>query len=320
MGNPKTINMKKLLLLIILFIQLISWGQNTVNLRYPYRVPDWLWKDQLRSIWIDSVTNVKLSEKILKMEDAYNVKNDSLGDLLEKEINQLLNSKLSLLNLERGSKIIESKNGLNLALQLDPNFRTQDQVLLSKAAKLFLEIALDDKVIAEAYENSIDSPTPVPEIYDKIDVNKFTVNYAFMLNNRIKPFSSEQLKIQLKNALTTQIGDPALLVISSYTGNIWWGGSWYNYFYNTTQHLSKYSPSSGFLYIRLNTDYLLTNQDVPFWASKIAHEILHNLGYWHPNYADPAERDKNNIGKNKAFIVAYEFAILKKANQTYNKH
>ena len=311
--------MNRLLLSAFFFLPLITLGQNNVNLHYPYRIPDWLWKDQLRSASIDSLTNAIVSDKIIRMDSAYKANNDNFGDLLEKEVNQLLNSKLSLTDLEKGSNVLTSTLGLNLSLQLDPNFRNQDKLVLSKAAKMFLEIALDDKVIFEAYQNSIELPTPVPRTYDTTNtiLKKFTDDYAFMLRNRTRPFSSQQFKIQLKDALTTQTGDPALLVISTYSGNVWWGGSWYNYFNSTSQHISKFSPTNGFLYIRLNTDSLLTNQSVIFWASKIAHEILHNLGYWHPNYSNPAERDKNNIGTNKAFIVAYELAILKKARQMY---
>ncbi len=304
------------------WLPLLTFAQSDVTLRYPYRVPDWLWKDQLRSASIDSLTNVMVSDDVRKMDSAYKANNGSLGDLLEKEINQLLNSKLSLTDLEKGSQIISSAASLNLSLQLDPSFRNQDQVLLSKAAKIFLEIALDDKVISEAYQNSIELPTPVPKMYDTantdVSIKKYTVDYAFMLRNRTKPFSPKQFKIQLKNALTTPTGDPALLLISTYTGNVWWGGSWYNYYNSTSQQLSIFSPTNGFLYIRLNTDSLLTNQNITFWTSKIAHEVLHNLGYWHPNYTDPAERDKNNIGAHKAFIVAYELAILKKAKQIYS--
>jgi len=50
--------------------------------------------------------------------------------------------------------------------------------------------------------------------------------------------------------------------------------------------------------------------DPAFWASKIAHQSLHGLGYDHPVYKDPADRDAHNMGNRKAFIVAYEFAIL----------
>jgi hypothetical protein len=41
---------------------------------------------------------------------------------------------------------------------------------------------------------------------------------------------------------------------------------------------------------------------------------LHNLGYWHPVYNNPGERDAENKGDEWAFIVSYEFAILEKLN------
>jgi hypothetical protein len=189
---------------------------------------------------------------------------------------------------------------------------------LLEAIGIFTEVATNDDVITEAFTNSIEFPAPMPKKYDSSrsnpdSIRKYSDDYAFFLNCRAKPASVMQFKTQLSAALTSTTGDPALLIISSYSGNNWWGGSYYNYFNSTNQRLSKFTPLEGYLYIRLNTDSFMTKHTPAFWASKIAHEILHNLGYWHPDYADPSERDANNIGRNKAFIVAYEYAILKKA-------
>jgi hypothetical protein len=111
-------------------------------------------------------------------------------------------------------------------------------------------------------------------------------------------------------------GDPAVLLVSSYSGNHWWGGGAYGYFSNPIHQLGRESPPRGYLYIRLNADKLAAPEpgwnDPAFWASKIAHELLHNLGYWHPDYKDPAEREANNQGNNWAFIVAYEIAIYER--------
>ena len=139
------------------------------------------------------------------------------------------------------------------------------------------------------------------------------VDYAFLMTQRARPLDPEQFSTHLRNALTSPSGDPTVLVVSSYSGNVWWGGSYYGYFADPLQQLGRESPARGCLYIRLNIDKLAPREqgwnDPAFWASKMAHELLHNLGYWHPDYKDPAERDANNKDNNWAFIVSYEAAI-----------
>ena len=103
-------------------------------------------------------------------------------------------------------------------------------------------------------------------------------------------------------------------MISRYTGGNWWGSSWYAYFYDQLRRLSRERPSQGYFYMRLNADRMTSPEpgwdDAKFWAAKIAHEVLHNLGYWHPNYADSQERDENNKNDMWAFIVSFEDAVL----------
>ena len=106
-------------------------------------------------------------------------------------------------------------------------------------------------------------------------------------------------------------------MISRYTGNAWWGGGWYNFFYREPQRLARLSHARGYLYISLNSDKLakgVAHHDDPvFWASKIAHEVLHNLSYWHPSYQDPKQRDEMNPPGKRAFIVAYEQSVYERA-------
>lgn len=314
--------MKQILWLIFLFLYTYSFGQISDYSRYTDRLPDWLWKDQIRSAFIDAKIKESLAYKIHILDSVWkDTDTSSLGDKLYKEINQELNSRFSLLDLEIGAPVFNSSSGYSLAIQLDPIFVDKDKKILLDAAKLFIKIAIDDDVLNDAYENSITTPTPYPSIYDSTittdSIRKYNNKYAFLLSCRTKPLNTKQFKTQLNNALTTLTGDPSLLIIASYHGDPWWGYSFYNYYNFTYTRLAKFSPFSGYFYIAFNTDSLKTNQSIPFWASKIAHEILHNLGYWHPSYETPIDRDTNNIPPKQAFIVAYERAILKKAKMVF---
>ncbi len=311
----------KFILISLFFSPYFSFGQSADYSRYPDRLPDWLWGDQIRRAYIDYDTKQILLKKIDTLNIVWKeIDTSSYGNTLYKEIDAILSRNLSLLDLEKGSTLINFPNNNYFTVQLDPNFNRNDKEMLLNAVKLFLLVALDDDVLNEAYLNSIALPTPTPMMYDTIkkgdSLKEYSSAYTLLMKSRTRPLSVKQFKTQLNNALVTLSGDPSLLIISTYRGNPWWGRSWYNFFNYTNKHLARFSPSTGYLYIGLNTDSLVTCRRIPFWASKIAHEILHNLGYWHPNYANPAERDANNQGSNKAFIVAYG-AVLKKAQELY---
>lgn len=196
---------------------------------------------------------------------------------------------------------------------------------LQRAVATFVDYALDDAVIQQAFDNSVDSPEPMPAqfevkdgrpVLDEDGNKEMTSEYKFYLKTIARPRDVSAFKRHLLSALSYSDGELPLLIISKYSGNVWWGGSYYNFSYKNEQRLQVLSPPRGYLYIRLNVDRMSagsTRRDDPrFWASKIAHEILHNLGYWHPNYADPADRDRYNQGSNRSFLVAYEMFLLEK--------
>lgn len=302
--------MKKFLILLIALSPFILKAQVFNRDRYPYRFPDWLRKSEMINPFFTAKTQKSLDTLIDLMQIA-SKNNMPNADSLWEEITTRINKNLSLLDAEKGAVIVGNKN--KIALHLDPNFDPNFQKILLRAANIFCDIALDKKVIKEAFDSSSYDLYPLPEMYDS--TKGFTSKYLDFLECRKKPFSKAQFATQLSNVFNTLTGDPVLLIISSYQEEIWWGYSYYNYYYYTVNHLSKFSPTSGYLYFGFNTQKYPTYNDTAFWASKIAHELLHNLGYWHPVYKNAEDRDKNNIGKQQAFIVAYERAILRRAKE-----
>jgi hypothetical protein len=272
---------------------------------------------------MDTQTKNDLAYKI-KLEDWLDKNNcKSRHDSLESLIATILSSQFALTDIIRNAEIFTNAD-INLALRVDPLFNDKSKKTLYEAAKIFISIALDTNVINEAINNSIQDPTPEPDVYvenarSSDNLNVYTSKYKFFLKCRSKPKNAQAFIKQLKTALGTEVGDPGLLLISAYDGDCWWGLSWYNYRYQPIEQLSRLSPSQGYLSVAFNYDSLKIRQDPVFWSSKIAHEVLHNLGYYHPAYKNPRERDINNQGDEKAFIVAYEFAILKKARELYTR-
>jgi hypothetical protein len=258
-----------------------------------------------------------------KIEDSleYDQKND--------EIARRIASFVSLYDLTSdGDVVTHDPQQLRLSLQIDPTFDADLRKLLIEAAKLYLTVALDDEVIKSAWSSSTDKPLPVPEMYEMSGGMKkkdsygnqiLTLDYQDYFMLRRRPTTAETFTRSLKNALCRPDGDPALLAISRYTGGKWWGSTYKNFFSLPPQQLSSLSGPSGYFYIALNTDRMKPGQphwnSPAFWASKIGHECLHCLGYDHPIYADVAERDKYNAGNQKAFIVAYELAILNRLKE-----
>jgi len=289
-------------------------------LRHPYYLPAWVWNDQRRSAFIDKPTRSKLDSNIVllnkynKLGDSFDFKSDSVNF----KIDSILAKNLALIDITSDAEVTKKEN-INIALKLDPNFTEQAKSILRKALDIYTELALREDIIEEAFQNSIESPTPMPPTYSNNTDSTYTDGYTTFLKLRVKPRGVKEFQQQLKNAFNTITGDPALLVITSYKGDCWWGRTYYSYYYNPDKQLSRLLPGGNYLYISLNTDRLADNHNPAFWASKLGHEILHSLSYWHPIYCNAEERNKNNVGANKAFIVAYEFAILKRAEKIINK-
>lgn len=294
--------------------------------RYPYRLPDWIWDSREFSHLLTDEEILNLRSDIKKLDTLKTSKIDKAADKLAESIAVTLAQKFSTHDLERNARKISSrKSGLALDVLIDPTFGKADQVTIERAVSKFLDVALDRGVIGQALARSSAAPQPMPQQYEiqdgkeKLDAAGrpvFTDGYKFYLSNIAKPASVDVFHEHLKYVLSPRAGKTPVLVISAYSGNIWWGGGYYGYFSDPIQVLRKEAPSEGYLYIRLNTDKFKPEaagwNDENFWASKLAHEILHNLSYWHPAYQSIEERQENNKGNDFAFIYSYEIAILEK--------
>lgn len=294
--------------------------------RYPYRLPDWIWDSKDYSYVLSDEDIVNLRSNVKKIDALQKSNSDKEADKLADSVAGTLARKFSIPDLARNAKTISSKkSGLAINVLIDPNFSPNDRQTIEGGVSRFLDVALDRGVIGEALARSSIAPKPMPEQF-VIENGKeklgavgrpvLTDDYKFYLSNIAKPASVDGFHEHLKYALSPRAGKLPVLVISSYSGNIWWGGGYYGYFTDPKQVLRKEVPSDGYLYIRLNTDKFKPEaagwNDENFWASKVAHEVLHNLGYWHPAYESIEERQKNNKGNEYAFIYSYEIAVLEK--------
>jgi hypothetical protein len=297
-----------------------------VNARYPYRLPDWVWQKPEFAYLLTASDLLALQADCVKLKSMQALEDSQDADAVELDIARRLGSKFTRRDLSAGAYVTFDKvSATSLAVQFDPRFDEKTVATLKQAATLFLGVALDHSVIEKAYARSTSTPSPMPEMYemkdgkpviDEAGRQKFSKDYKFFLSQRSKPSSIDAFTKHLRDALSPASGDPAVLLISQYAGNVWWGGAYYSYHLEPAQQLARESPPRGYFYIRLNTDKLTKGEpnwdDPAFWASKLAHEMLHTLAYWHPAYKDPAERDANNHHDQWAFIVSYELAVLDK--------
>lgn len=271
--------------------------------RYPRRVPEWLWQDPRHGRRVSPALRAEL-ERDLKQVGSMRVFGETSPVLRrEREVARKLAAAFAVADLAEGAPVVTGPaHGLALAVQVDPTFDGQARRTLLEASRLFVRHALDDGVIDQALSDSTRQGQ----------------------GEHGPPRDASSFKAHLRQALAPSGGEPALLVISLYRGNAWWGGAKLNFFHDRTYHLSRVPPPRGYLYIRLNADKLRPaephGQDPAFWAGKIAHEALHNLGYTHPRYRDPADRDARNQPGRMAFVVAYETAVREKANGAANRH
>ena len=256
--------------------------------RYPRRVPEWLWQDPRHAGLVSPALRAGV-ERDLRQAGSMRVFGETPAVLRkERQVARRLAAAFSAGDLAHGAPVFACpRDGLALAVRIDPAFDAQARRTLSTASQLFVRYALDAAVIERAVAAS-------------------------------GPRDRASLETHLRRALSPHSGEPAVLVISSYRGNAWWGGAKLNFFNDPTYHLCRVPPPRGYLYIRLNTDKLRASephgQHPAFWAGKIAHEVLHNLGYTHPWYKDPADRDARNRGTVQAFVIAYEREVFRRAS------
>jgi hypothetical protein len=288
--------------------------------RYPFRLPDWLWIDDPRySILISDSYKQEILTKLKQAELAELEKRDLDAERLEKEAVKLLHSLLSLREIVRGATLVhETTSNRTIAVHIDPQFPADMRPVIEQAITIYLRLATNRDVVAKAMASSVEKPDPMPSEKGTAEggdsPNPLYINY---LQSVQKPESEGLFIREVDAALSRSSVSPPLLVISSYRGGVWWGGGIYDFFRQPVFALSRIEPA-GFLYIRLNADKMAVGSprynDPKFWASKISHEVLHNLGYWHPPYKDPQEREKYNKGNTGSFLVAYEKFILEAAD------
>jgi hypothetical protein len=295
-----------------------------VNERYPFRIPDWLWQDERRLTQISPAERKSLEYDIQIVKALQQLDDSTASDVKDNEIAGKLCRYFSISDLCAGGTTFRNETtGVALCVQIDPEFNAAQKKTLLSGVELLLACALDDGVIANAIKKSIVEPSPMPPKFDEQDSAQLSDAYKFYLTHRPKPESVDQFKSHLRLAFSSPTGDPGLICISKYHGNVWWGGAYYDFFHVPEMQLSRFAPEHGFLFVRLNSDKMQPSEpswDEPaFWAAKMSHELLHNLGYWHPSYADPDERDRNNQGDKKAFMVAYEQEIYSKAKPLEKK-
>jgi len=292
--------------------------------RYPCRIPDWLWKDQRRTANVSESVRKDIEYQVKQLEALQSLDDTTAADKLNDDIARRLGMLIPLRDLTSdGLSLTYEPQKLRLGVQIDPAFDAPSRKVLEEAARLFLTVAVDDDVIKDAWMNSSETPSPMPDMFqmeggkpllDSFGSKIFTQNYGNFLTSRQKPDSSESIKMCLTRVLSRPDGDRALLSISQYSGSVWWGVTYINFYGIPAYQVNSLSGPSGFLNISLNKDRMkmgeIRHNDPAFWASKIGHECLHSLGFDHPPYVDLGDRDKNNRGNQKAFIVAYELAIL----------
>lgn len=303
-----------------------------VNARYAARVADWLWSNSTYNGFINEALREEIELDIRLYEGTRGQDGDAASkffDRTELEIAAKLSKKFAIRDLTAGLPIHSNfAEDMGLCVAVDPKFSDRSQALIQSAVDLLLQVAVDPLVIQNALDTSIAAPTPQPEMYqmkdgqpvlDRYGNKLFDAEYQFMRENRVLPPSVEFLQNQIKSALPGKKQGPGLLVVSHYTGNDWWGGGYYGFFSTDAFQLKREQPAQGYLYIRLNEDQMQQDaehfDDPAFWASKISHEILHNLSYWHPAYASPMDRENNNQGNQKAFIYAYELSVFEAAKK-----
>lgn len=161
---------------------------------------------------------------------------------------------------------ISGKGGLRLALTLDvdPLFTADQRAVLARATAIFLDRALSPAVIGCAYGSA----------------------------DRDLPSSREDFEARVLEALTPRrTGDlvyPGILYVARIASVEGVAGRGYvGFFHDQDRPLPGY-PDRHALYVAVNVDYLggkekPLSESGEYWASVLAHEALHNLGYRHPN-------------------------------------
>lgn len=311
------------------------------NNRYPFRMADWIWTQPEFSWTINDQLRKQMEIDIRLHQAAQTAANPAEKqdlDDLEAKVARRLAERFCARDINRDLPTANNASEKTaLCLVLDPKFTPEARKTISRAAELFLAVATDEDVIKSAFEDSIDNPTPIPAKFELDDSGKpkldsygnpiYSNPYDRMLQARNRPLGVQHFRAQLLESLNSESRDPTPLVVSSYEGdkykNKWWGGGYLGFYHSPSARLQREAPARGYFYIRLSEDRLKSgvphHDDPAFWAGKMAHEMLHNLWYRHPDYTDPEMRDTHNPPGKRAFIYAFELAVAEAAAKKLSK-
>jgi hypothetical protein len=324
MMNRRCASFERILLVLGLLLIVVAAGsakaQNFDISRWPPRLPDWLWQNGSLRPLFDDDDIVDLQIAIKHANALGDAGRGHEQDIENAKIARSLASMVARRDAVRLATIVtDPTSNRKMALFLDPQFSPDLQEVLKEAVSIVLRFATNDDIIGGALDASVERAEPFPS--QTIIVDGKSINnpaYQNYLQSKSKPHDSNEFKRDMANALSPDDGVLPLLVISRYSGNVWWGGAYYDFYNMSSQQLQRLRPQ-GYFYIRLNSDRMTSTSphvhEPEFWAAKIAHEMLHNLGYWHPNYLDPAERDRSQQGPAKSFMVTYEELLYEQAKK-----
>jgi hypothetical protein len=128
--------------------------------RYPYRLPDWFWQSPQNADLLPPNQVISTRNDIAKLDE---LSRSSAKQKLEIDIAERLASKFSLHDLALRSTVVSSpKNGVSLAILIDPSFASNAKAMLQEAALRFLEVAFDPAVIRKAFNRSTETPNSAP--------------------------------------------------------------------------------------------------------------------------------------------------------------
>lgn len=152
---------------------------------------------------------------------------------------------------------------LSLQLGLDPTFSAEESKLIKDSAKIFVERALNRRVLDCAFNNSTKNK---PESRDLIEAQLYSA---------LSPMSVHGVFIP-SFAFVARYWDDSKTVGLGYVG----------LYFDKDEPTASY-PDRHYLHVALNSDHLgpgksyRFSMDAEYWAGVLAHEFLHNLGYQH---------------------------------------
>ncbi len=265
--------MKTLFFCFMLMLGLQSMAQSIRYSRIQNRLPDWLWQDGSFDWALDSTDKAAITKKLDELNKIDGKKYPKERWEATKDLSKTISSYFALADIIKDLPA-ESFHDISLAFKIDPYFDSISRRTIAAAIRIFARTALNKDVINEAFRNSIENCTPFP---DKLKDEEEYSTYRFC---RSKPRTEASFTEQLKEVLGAANGDPALLLVTAYDGDKWWGYAYLNFYYRPFAQLTRLYPARGYFHVGFNVDSLIAHPDPVFWSSKVAHEsyIILDIG------------------------------------------